>query len=120
MLINLSNHPSSLWPENQLLAAAVYGDIIDLPFPAVDPSGDENDIEKLADEYIGKIVELSKGAEVTVHLMGEMTFTFSLLCRLRDRGIVGIASTTNRMVVESIPGHKETTFRFERFRKYRY
>lgn len=42
MLLNLSNHPSSLWCDEQKKAAeTLFGEIVDLPFPQVDPNGDE-------------------------------------------------------------------------------
>lgn len=120
MLINLSNHPSSKWSESQLQAATSYGEFIDLPFPAVDPSGDETYIEKLAEEYVDKVIQISKGKKATVHLMGEMTLTFAILCRLQEKQIVCIASTSHRIVKDESPGRKgEVIFQFERFRKYK-
>ncbi|MDL2213255.1 CRISPR-associated protein [Bacteroides sp. OttesenSCG-928-E20] len=118
MLINLSNHPSSTWDKRQLQAAAVYGNIIDLPFPAVEASGDEDYIELLAVECANKVQEIAGECEVTVHLMGEMTLTFAVLRLLQEKQIECIASTSNRIVTESEPGHKEVVFKFERFRKY--
>ena len=118
MLINLSNHPYSKWDEKQKAAAAKFGDTVDLPFPAIDTNGDEKYIKDLADEYLLKIQEMSKGKEATVHIMGEMTFTFALIKQLQDHGITCMASTSERIVDESIPGHKDVVFRFERFRKY--
>ncbi len=43
--INLTNHPSTKWGADQLAAAKKYGNIVDIPFPAVDPeaSSDTND-----------------------------------------------------------------------------
>ena len=37
MLINLSNHTSAMWDESQKKAALIYGKLVDLPFPAIDP-----------------------------------------------------------------------------------
>ena len=33
MFVNFSNHPSSLWSENQRKEAEKYGEIVDLKFP---------------------------------------------------------------------------------------
>lgn len=118
MLINLSNHPSSKWDSGQLGAAAEFGEIADMPFPDIDANGDEIYIENLADEYVNKIRQASEGKRATVHLMGEMTFTFALLSKLQAAGITCIASTSRRMVVDDKPGHREVTFQFVRFRKY--
>ena len=118
MFLNLSNHPSASWEEAQLRAAAVYGKIVDLPFPAVNPTGDERYIEKLADEYFGKVWLLVEDENTTVHLMGEMTLTVAILKRLELMGIPCVASTSKRMVKEDCFGYKEVIFKFERFRKY--
>lgn len=119
LFINLTNHPSSLWSEKQRQAALLYGEIVDLPFPIIDDAGDENYISALADEYLQKILTFSKDDCVTVHLMGELTFTFALLKRLQRRGIMCIASTSKRIVKEETAGLKtEVIFQFERFRKY--
>ncbi|GEM_PF-276623 len=109
MLINLSNHPSETWCGRQRQAAKVYGTIVDLPFPAVDPGGDEAYIERLADEYTGKILCMATDCRPVVHLMGEMTLTVVLLSRLRSEGIRCIASTSQRQV-EEVDGQKQVTF----------
>lgn len=119
MLINLSNHPSSKWNKEQTEAAKrQFGEIIDLPFPAVAPDGDENYIAALADEYCNKVIELAGDAPVTVHLMGEMTLTFALVNSLADKGVTCVASTTERIVKEIDDDHKDVVFQFVRFRNY--
>ena len=55
--INFTNHPSSQWSESQILAAKSFGEIIDLPFPSVDPFCDEEEIEQLAKQYVDKITD---------------------------------------------------------------
>lgn len=119
MLINLTNHPSSRWSDKQKAAAEEYGEIVDMPFPVIDEAGDEKYIATLADEYLNKIVNLSDTQSVVVHLMGEQTFSYALIKRLRERGITCVASTTKRIVKEEVPGKKsEVIFQFERFRAY--
>ena len=119
MLINLSNHPSSKWNSEQTEAAnRLYGEIVDLPFPQVDPNGDEAYVARLVDEYAGKVLQLAGKQPVTVHLMGEMTFTCAMVARLREMGIGCVASTTARTVTELANGTKEAIFKFVRFRKY--
>ena len=69
--------------------------------------------------YLNKIVNLSDTQSVVVHLMGEQTFSYALIKRLRERGITCVASTTKRIVKEEVPGKKsEVIFQFERFRAY--
>lgn len=119
LLINLSNHPSYNWSEQQLIAARPYGTIIDMPFPVIDEKGDENYIISLAKEHCSNILKYTETSTVAVHLMGEMTFTFALVKQLQALGITCIASTSKRMVIEDCnSGTKEVTFQFERFRKY--
>ena len=118
MFINLSNHSSDKWSEAQIEAAKQYGDIVNLPFPQVDPKGDEAYIAGLTDAYCQKVHELADDAPLVVHLMGEMTLTFALVTRLKAKGIVCLASTTERIVTEEAPGVKTNVFRFARFRKY--
>ena len=119
MLINFTNHPSALWDTTQLAAAQQqFGNVVDIPFPDVDPAGDEQYISDLADLYLDKILSLAQDAQATVHLMGEMTFTVALLNRLRTHNIPCIASTTQR-IVETLPnGDKKVTFQFNKFRHY--
>jgi hypothetical protein len=122
MLINLSNHPVANWSAQQITAAGVYGTLIDLPFPDVDPSGDEEYLRILRDEYLRKIDEIcGDGARpvstITVHIMGEMTFTFAMVKALQKRGITCVASTTGRVSSEE-NGVKTSEFRFVHFRKY--
>ena len=113
MLLNLSNHPSATWTDQQMKAAG--GRVIDLPFPAVAPDGDENYIEALAQEYYDKILAMKDIK--TVHIMGEMNFTYALVNKLKAAGIRCVASTTKRETVEE-NGVKISRFSFVMFRKY--
>ena len=118
-LINFSNHPSCNWSEKQKEEALKYGEIIDIPFPEVDAKGDENYINNLTISCLDKIHSICDMGIVTIHLMGELTLTFSLLKRLQEMGIRCIASTSRRIVKEYTNGRKEVTFQFERFRQYK-
>ncbi len=113
MLLNLSNHPSSNWTPEQLSAAG--GAVVDMPFPQVDPDGDEAYIENLADEYLHKVLAMDNIS--AVHIMGEMNFTFALVNKLKTAGVKCVASTTQReTTVEN--GLKISKFNFIRFREY--
>lgn len=119
MLLNLSNHPSANWSEEQKTAAnQQYGEIVDLPFPQVSPEGDEAYIAAIADEYSKKVEKLSSRQSITVHLMGEMTLAFALAKRLQDNGITCVASTTERIAEDDAKGGKISKFKFVRFREY--
>lgn len=117
MFLNFSNHPSSLWSVEQVQAARQYGEIVDLPFPDVDPCADEAAIASFVCEYFEKVKSLGTPDEVTVHLMGEFCFTYSMLNVLREHGYQCIASTSSRKVVIE-DGAKKVFFEFCAFRKY--
>ena len=119
MLINLSNHPLSQWSEQQIGLAKQYGKIVDLPFPEVDPEGDETYIEQLAEEYVQKILSMtSTPEEVSVHIMGEMTLTYAIVQKLQAHHIQCVASTTRRIVTLREDNTKEVKFDFAKFRSY--
>ncbi|MEZ4983717.1 MAG: TIGR02221 family CRISPR-associated protein [Saprospiraceae bacterium] len=114
-LLNLSNHPVDRWPDRQRqVAIQQFSDIQDLPFPAIDPLLTPSELEMLVHEYFERVVALNPAA---VHLMGEMTFTFALVQRLKAIGIPCVASTTER-IAEERDGQKVVTFRFVQFRAY--
>lgn len=121
MLINLSNHPSSTWPDNQLAATEKYGGVADLAFPSIDPHAETWQIQELAERYEIKLRKLrAKGSfdRFAVHLMGELTFCFALVVRLQKYGIVCVASTTTRITTNLTDGTKTSRFEFVRFREY--
>lgn len=116
--INLSNHPSTNWNEEQRKAALEFGEIKDLPFPNIDENLDEEGIEALTDKYLEMIKELSGNEPCTVHIMGEMTFTYALVNKLKAEGYTCVASTSWRDVEIMPDGSKQVRFHFCRFRKY--
>jgi CRISPR-associated Csx2 family protein len=118
MLINLSNHSSANWHPEQLAAAQSFGEVVDIPFPAVDPNGDESYIQTLCDEYVEKVLQAANGKKAVVHVMGEMTLTFSLVYALQSKGLNCMASTSKRITTDKGNGTKEVQFIFNRFRKY--
>lgn len=122
MLINLTNHPFEKWSIDQRRnAMELYQEIVDLPFPVVDPLGDENYIHELVEVYFRKVLDLQKNNTDTtfiVHIMGEMNFTVAIVKRLQLQGICCVASTTQR-IVEMLPnGEKNALFQFQKFRRY--
>lgn len=119
MLINFSNHPLSVWSEKQIkIAKEQYGDIVDIPFPNVEPDKGEQYIRELVDEYIEKVKPFKYGQSTAVHIMGEMNFVYGMVTKLKNIGFVCIASTTERVVNAGADGVKVSSFQFVRFRKY--
>lgn len=115
MLINLSNHPSSKWSKEQKETAnQQYGIIEDMEFPQINPHWSVDDVQMLAIQYAD---DIEKEKPVAVHLMGELTFCFELASLLKVKGILCIASTTER-VAEDKGDQKISTFKFVQFRPY--
>lgn len=118
LFINFSNHPSCHWGDAQRIAAEKYGVICDLQFPVVDEQSSEDEVSHLAEKYVATIVSMGKPEEMTVHIMGEMTFTFMVVTRLKEMGIRCVASTTERKTTYNADGTKLSEFSFVRFREY--
>lgn len=119
VLINLSNHPYAQWSLKQKEAAAPYGQCLDMPFPNIQPTLTESDIQALASHYLDKIEKAIMGKSATVHIMGEQTFSFCLTEKLLKHGIRCIASCAEREVTESGNGIKHVTFEFVCFREFK-
>lgn len=123
MLLNLSNHPSSQWPEKQYEAAIEqFGGITDIPFPAIEPTADDQEVLLLARHYaslcIRQLASFSgQKTQNAVHVMGELTFCFAVVSLLQKDDIRCVASTTVRMATQH--GNTRTShFAFARFRDY--
>lgn len=117
MFINLTNHPSATWSEEQLNAARQYGKIVDLHFPIIEPTFSKDDILQLVGECVEAIMGIKDG-ETVVHVMGEMTFTFNMVNALKNVGITCLASTTERLVTMTSDGKKVSDFKFVQYREY--
>ena len=115
--INLSNHPSSGWGEGQLTAAQRIGDIVDMAFPPVAPEASADEVKQMARELVEHIMEMGDPTTLTVHAMGEMTLTYSIVAALSQQGVRCVASTTERIVTE-VDGKKVSEFHFVQFREY--
>lgn len=118
LFLNFSNHPVKDWTEEQLEAAEQYGEIQEMPFPSVNPNAGQEDIETLVNEYVDQFAERSLNSDLTVHVMGEMTFTYNLVARLKALGIRCVASTTERNTHIDNDGNKVSEFKFVQFREY--
>ena len=119
MLINLTNHPSSKWSTMQKNAASIYGEIVDYPFPQVDPQADEAAISLQAETITADLAELHPNA---VLCQGEMTLAFALVSRLKQIGIPVLAACSTRCSRETVTETGSTVrtseYVFCRFREY--
>ena len=117
MFINLTNHPSERWSKEQLNAARQYGEVIDLPFPIIEPNFTREDVLHIVKVYV-EMIEGIKDDDTVVHVMGEMTFTYNLANTLKEEGITCLASTTERNTIMTSDGKKISEFKFVQFREY--
>ena len=118
MFINLSNHPSEIWSEEQIAEAEKYGCVLNMPFPNIRPDASAEEVQQLAQEYANQIAEKAEKELITVHVMGEMTFTYNLVASLKNMGIHCVASTTERKTYIDDSGMKVSEFKFIQFRDY--
>lgn len=118
MFINISNHPSSNWFAAQANAAKEYGEIVDVVFPIIEAQSTSSEVASLADQFASDIVTKYNSTTDVVHIMGEMTFTYALVKRLREAGFRCVASTTERVKQQLPDGSFISEFRFQSFRDY--
>lgn len=123
MLVNFSNHRIENWGVEQLATAKSFGEIIDLPFPNVDPTGDRTYIAVLADECVERIMFIIANPDSdVVHIMGELNLVYNVVKKLKSKGVRCVASTTERRVEEKVSSNGEiqkiATFKFCKFREY--
>jgi len=118
-MINFTNHPYDMWDERQKEEASTYGDIKEIPFPAVDPTYTEEQLDAMANEYKEKILALN---DKVVLLQGEFTLSFRVVNLLKNEGIDVVAACSKRNVKEWKDDdgkyHKEMLFEFVQFRRY--
>ena len=128
MFVNCSNHPSTNWSEAQFDAAGkiiksenikTAFEIVDYPFPNVDPEMDEDELDVLAERTAEEIIALSPDA---VMCQGEYTLTYRLVNLLKKNEIIVVSACSERRVVEKSREDgstvKEALFSFVRFRRY--
>ena len=118
MFINISNHNSTHWGNTQLAAAKAWGGIVDVDFPSIGTESDASAVSALAEQYSTVIRSRFSPDTDAVHIMGEMTFTYALVRRLRQVGFTCLASTTQRLKQQLPDGSFISEFQFHSFRHY--
>ncbi len=137
--LNISNHPSQKWGVKQREEAKKLGDIVDIPFPQIDPkswklaqsmSGEEiyDFARKFFRVEIWPLIKKSKNpfrweakriqracAPHTFHVMGEQSFCFALITLLkghfcRAKVVVSITEEEEKTI-------KKAVFSFVKFRE---
>lgn len=115
VFVNLSNHPSAIWSEEQLAVARGLADqVVDIPIPEIPPDAGT---DELVERCRTLVLMLPVGA---THAMVSTEFvtTFILITMLQKRGITCLAATTRRSVSMDPEGNKVSRFSFVRFREY--
>ena len=118
MFIDLSNHPFATWSTSQLSAAREYGELQEIAFPNIDPELSKASVQKEAAACVTMILETYPTENLTVHIMGELTFCYYTVRLLKKVGIRCVASTTERIVEETEDHQKLVRFSFVQFREY--
>lgn len=119
MFINVSNHSSKKWNEKQIEQAKKYGDIIDIPFPVIDPSSRDEEINHIVNEYFDLIMQYQ---DCVVMLQGEYIFTYRLVNKLKQHNIKVLASCSERRTIEYVDDNgftsRKSEFEFVEFKEY--
>jgi hypothetical protein len=119
VFINHTHHNSQNWSTVQLQAAHCYGEVIDLSSPDIEADWNEQQVEDLAAQYVGKILALHPAG---VLCQGEFTYTYAVVQRLQKAGIPVMAACSKRQVEEITDKEGNTKrmslFQFIRFRRY--
>lgn len=121
MLINCTNHPYRLWNTRQREAALAYGQVVDLPFPSVEPTCTTAQLQEMTKTFATQIKAMNPDA---VLVAGEYSFTFMLVDCLLSDGIQVLCSRSKRITTEvkkeDGTNEKTTIFDFEGFYPYAY
>ena len=116
--VNFTNHSSAKWSEEQRAEAEKYGEVIDISFPQVDPSLTEEDVKRLANDSVKRILDENPAI---VQCQGEYTLCFKVVMELKKKGIPVVAACSRRLVEEigeKGEDAKVVRFVFEGFRSY--
>ena len=119
IFVNHTNHPSAHWGREQTVAAQTFGEIVDVPFPAVSPQSTSEEIREFVQSNAEKILATKPAV---VLCQGEFNYTFAMVERLKNFGVTVVAATTERVSHEEIlpdgTTQRVATFNFVRFREY--
>jgi len=119
-LINISNHPSTRWSDEQKEASKEFAsEIIDVPFPLVNPSANTAEICQLANDIFYKHI-VPKRKNCILMIQGEFSLRYALFMLCKANGFSIAIPTTKREVQEKfLPDGsviKQAVFKFIRWR----
>ncbi len=123
ILVNLSNHASVNWGNEQKNG---WDEIIDVPFPNIPADADEEQVWKLSRSVLDEIDRIIKEkGKIYLMLQGEFSFCYAMFIRLLSlmdfEKVILVVPTTERIVKEEITPSgevkKTSTFKFVRWRE---
>lgn len=122
MFVNVSNHPSSRWSDDQREAALTLGgEIRDVQFPNVPPMATNDDVLDMAFDLVDDLFhEIGAGQGDVVMVQGEFSLTIAVVNRLHAYGIKCVVACSEREVVETVANGETTktaVFKFRQFRE---
>lgn len=115
--VNLSNLHTNKWSDSMQDAAmdlANDGEIVNVPFPKVDPRATKEDVEELAIKTVEKVLEHNPAA---VFCQGEFSLCFKIVEILKAKGIK-CYTTCNERIISEDDGKAIAGFRFVQFREF--
>ena len=114
-LINISNHPSSGWSEEQKEG---WGSIIDIPFSSIHYDSNFNAIADSIYDTI-RYKHHRTPMDCTVMCQGQHVATFSIVALLLTLGFNVLSAYTERIVTENPDGTKLSKFVFGGYQVYK-
>lgn len=126
VLVNHTNHasvneqdPSKGWSEAQMGAALQLADeVVDLPFPLVNPRHTSEEVVKQAARLINDFASELTDKKVAFLVQGEMSYVMSVVLLCKTMGVDCYVATSERNSVDLGNGKKTAVFSFVQFRKY--
>ncbi len=116
--LNITNHPSANWPKEQREAALAIGrEIVDIPFPEIDPTWESVRVVEMAVDFFKDLQDRSLLPAAAV-VQGEYTFSFALVLLFLRANLPCYNATTKRMVQHDESGAIVKRFEFVQFRAF--
>jgi hypothetical protein len=106
VMVNFSNHPQTTWSGAQMEAARALGstEVLDVPFPEVDPEASLQDVQALAHKMAEAI---AAHQPKRVFVAGEPTLAACVVKLLQPHGVLCYSTTSRREVVEHLTADGE-------------
>ncbi|MGL4780640.1 MAG: hypothetical protein ACRCXN_07415 [Bacteroidales bacterium] len=117
MFVNVSNIPLSDWQDAQLDEAKLYGRLYEFRMPEIDPEASTSaltDVAKVLASRIAKVVWENDESKNAVMVLGEPSFSFTLIRELQNLRLTVLCPTYRIDLYDD----EELIETFVRFRNY--